>query len=100
MIVQQPPLVYLRWQWQSPEFADMRICVCVCVLAPVRCRETPEPHSILEPPLRALPRRGSSVIGSVAGPITIVWFVTIAALGVHNLVVHPEAARLVLQGLS
>ncbi len=43
-----------------------------------------------------LQRRGSGTIGSVFGPVILVWFVAIALLGLHQLVKDPA----VLQGLS
>jgi KUP system potassium uptake protein len=45
-------------------------------------------------------RRGSHVIGMCAGPVMTCWFVTIAMLGVYNIIKHPEEAKLVLGGLS
>ena len=43
-----------------------------------------------------LQRRGSGTIGSVFGPVILVWFTAIALLGLHQLVKDPA----VLQGLS
>ena len=43
--------------------------------------------------LFALQRQGSSVIGVLFGPITIVWFLAIAALGVAAIAKHPEVLR-------
>ena len=35
-------------------------------------------------------KRGTAGIGKAFGPIMVVWFVTIAALGVHHIIGHPE----------
>jgi KUP system potassium uptake protein len=40
--------------------------------------------------LFAVQKRGTSGIGRFFGPITLVWFLTIAALGVSQIVGHPE----------
>ena len=40
--------------------------------------------------LFAVQKRGTGGIGKFFGPITLVWFVTIAALGVSHIVGHPE----------
>jgi KUP system potassium uptake protein len=40
--------------------------------------------------LFAVQKRGTSGIGRFFGPITLVWFITIAALGVAQIVGHPE----------
>lgn len=40
--------------------------------------------------LFAVQKRGTSGIGRFFGPITLVWFLTIAALGVAQIVGHPE----------
>ncbi|CAK0840467.1 unnamed protein product [Prorocentrum cordatum] len=45
-------------------------------------------------------RRGSQVIGIVAGPVMVVWFLAIGGLGLFNLLQHPGAARAVFLGLN
>jgi KUP system potassium uptake protein len=40
--------------------------------------------------LFAVQKRGTAGIGKFFGPITVVWFVVIAVLGVSNIVRHPE----------
>jgi KUP system potassium uptake protein len=40
--------------------------------------------------LFAVQKRGTGGIGRFFGPLTLVWFVTIAALGVSQIAVHPE----------
>eukprot|EP00931_Biecheleriopsis_adriatica_P054744 TRINITY_DN3224_c0_g1_i1.p1 TRINITY_DN3224_c0_g1~~TRINITY_DN3224_c0_g1_i1.p1 ORF type:complete len:771 (+),score=117.82 TRINITY_DN3224_c0_g1_i1:81-2393(+) len=44
--------------------------------------------------------KGSAFIGMLAGPVTVVWFATLAALGVYNLTQHPTATWQVASGLS
>jgi KUP system potassium uptake protein len=39
--------------------------------------------------LFALQRRGTGAIGRLFGPIMLIWFVTLAALGAHRIVLHP-----------
>jgi len=45
-------------------------------------------------------RSGSKIIGMVAGPVMVVWFLTIAGLGVHSLARNPTSARHVFSGFS
>jgi KUP system potassium uptake protein len=40
--------------------------------------------------LFAVQKRGTSGIGKFFGPITVVWFAAIAALGVYHIIEHPE----------
>jgi KUP system potassium uptake protein len=40
--------------------------------------------------LFAVQKRGTSGIGKFFGPITVVWFVAIAALGLYHIAAHPE----------
>ena len=46
--------------------------------------------------LFAVQKRGTAGIGRFFGPITVVWFIAIAALGISQIVTHPE----ILQALS
>jgi KUP system potassium uptake protein len=46
--------------------------------------------------LFAVQKRGTSGIGKFFGPVTLVWFFTIATLGVMHIVQHPE----ILKGLN
>jgi KUP system potassium uptake protein len=39
--------------------------------------------------LFALQRRGTAVVGRLFGPVMLVWFIVIGALGVHGIVQHP-----------
>jgi KUP system potassium uptake protein len=43
--------------------------------------------------LFVLQRRGTGTVGRLFGPIMLVWFVTIAALGVHGIAIHPSILR-------
>ncbi|WP_332826725.1 potassium transporter Kup [Ramlibacter sp.] len=43
--------------------------------------------------LFAVQKRGTSGIGKFFGPITLVWFVTIAVLGISHIVHHPEILK-------
>jgi KUP system potassium uptake protein len=43
--------------------------------------------------LFAVQKRGTSGIGKFFGPVTLVWFIVIAALGVSHIVEHPEILR-------
>jgi KUP system potassium uptake protein len=43
--------------------------------------------------LFALQRHGTAKVGSVFGPVMMVWFVTIALLGVHMIVQNPQVLR-------
>ena len=38
-------------------------------------------------------RRGSGTIGSIFGPIMLLWFITMALLGLHSLIQTPEVLR-------
>ena len=40
--------------------------------------------------LFAVQKRGTSGIGKFFGPVTLIWFLTIAVLGVSHIVTHPE----------
>lgn len=40
-----------------------------------------------------LQRMGSRVIGWIAGPVMVLWFLTIAALGVYQMVLNPQCLR-------
>jgi KUP system potassium uptake protein len=43
--------------------------------------------------LFAVQKRGTGGIGKFFGPITLIWFIVIAALGVSHIVQHPEILR-------
>ncbi|MEO8755360.1 MAG: potassium transporter Kup, partial [Casimicrobiaceae bacterium] len=40
--------------------------------------------------LFALQRQGTSVVGALFGPVAALWFIVIAALGVHGIAMHPQ----------
>jgi KUP system potassium uptake protein len=40
--------------------------------------------------LFALQRQGTSVVGALFGPVAVLWFLAIAALGIHGIVRNPE----------
>jgi len=50
--------------------------------------------------LFSLQRVGSRFIGLVSGPVMILWFLTIGALGVYQIVENPELASYMIQGFS
>jgi KUP system potassium uptake protein len=43
--------------------------------------------------LFALQRRGTGTVGWLFGPVMLIWFVVIAALGVHGIAAHPSVVR-------
>src|SRR6476661_6796920 len=43
--------------------------------------------------LFAIQRRGTGSVGRVFGPIMLVWFTTIAALGIRGISMHPEVLK-------
>lgn len=45
-------------------------------------------------------KHGSAFIGRVAGPVMLLWFGALAALGAHSLCTHPREARLLLGALD
>jgi hypothetical protein len=50
--------------------------------------------------LFAIQRKGSKVIGLVAGPIMIIWFLMLAALGGYNVYLHSHEAIVVSQAFN
>jgi KUP system potassium uptake protein len=38
-------------------------------------------------------RKGTASVGALFGPVMVVWFATLAALGIHNLVAEPDVLR-------
>ncbi len=43
--------------------------------------------------LFAIQRRGTGVVGGLFGPVMLVWFATIAVLGIHGISMHPEVLK-------
>lgn len=62
----------------------VRSCLAVCVLFA----------------LFSLQKHGTKLIGRVAGPLMVTWFLTIGALGVYNCAMHPAVAVRVLGALN
>jgi KUP system potassium uptake protein len=86
-------------------FGDSMITLAISVLSAVEGVETIEPSldTFVIPitvtvlvALFVLQRRGSGAIGRLFGPIMLVWFLTIAALGIRGIAMHPG----VLEALS
>ena len=86
-------------------FGDSMITPAISVLSAVEGTKTIEPamHTFVLPItvtiivlLFMFQRMGSSSVGRVFGPVMLVWFTTIAVLGVRGITMHPE----VLKGLS
>jgi KUP system potassium uptake protein len=86
-------------------FGDSMITPAISVLSAVEGTETisqsmedwvvPITVGILVA-LFAIQRRGTGVVGRMFGPIMLLWFATIAALGIRGITMHPE----VLEALS
>lgn len=50
--------------------------------------------------LFTIQRYGSHVLGMFSGPIMVCWFLSIGALGIYNVLQHPDEARMVSAGFS
>ncbi|MGI9162081.1 MAG: potassium transporter Kup [Mycobacterium sp.] len=61
----------------GPEFADLVIPLTMAVIAA----------------LFALQRKGTEIVGRFFGPVMVVWFIAIAALGVRGIAMHPQILR-------
>jgi KUP system potassium uptake protein len=86
-------------------FGDSMITPAISVLSAVEGTEAIEPsldHLVIPitatiiVALFAIQSRGTGAVGHMFGPIMLVWFATIAVLGIHGITLHPE----VLTGLS
>jgi KUP system potassium uptake protein len=86
-------------------FGDSMITPAISVLSAVEGTETisSSMESLVIPitlaiilVLFAFQRRGTGPIGRMFGPVMLVWFTTIAALGIRGIAMHPE----VLEALS
>jgi KUP system potassium uptake protein len=84
---------------------DSMVTPAISVLSAVEGLETIEPSadSFVVPATVAiivllflLQRRGSGTVGRLFGPVMLVWFLTIAALGIRGIAMHPA----VLEALS
>ena len=61
----------------GPEFADFVIPITMVVIAA----------------LFALQRKGTELVGRFFGPVMVVWFIAIAALGAWGIAMHPQILR-------
>ncbi|MFI5784030.1 potassium transporter Kup [Nocardia sp. NPDC051570] len=86
-------------------FGDSMITPAISVLSAVEGLKTVQPSlAELVVPLTAViivalfmvQRRGTAVVGRLFGPVMIVWFVTIGALGITGIAQHPR----ILEALS
>ncbi|MGW6332814.1 potassium transporter Kup [Nocardia rhamnosiphila] len=86
-------------------FGDSMITPAISVLSAVEGLKIVEPEleNLIIPitvviivALFAVQRRGTAVVGRLFGPVMILWFVAIGALGVAEIVHHPE----ILEALS
>ena len=80
-------------------YGDGVITPAISVLSAVEGLEVVSPHfqqSVIPLTLVvlfclfAVQKRGTSGIGKFFGPVTLIWFLTIAVLGVSHIVTHPE----------
>ncbi len=83
-------------------YGDGVITPAISVLSAVEGLEVMSPHFkryvipltlVILFMLFVVQKRGTAGIGKFFGPITVVWFVVIAALGVHNIIGHPEILK-------
>jgi KUP system potassium uptake protein len=83
-------------------FGDSMITPAISVLSAVEGLEIVQPSldNLVVPiaaailiALFALQRRGTGSVGRLFGPIMLVWFVTIAVLGIHGIAGHPSILR-------
>jgi KUP system potassium uptake protein len=83
-------------------FGDSMITPAISVLSAVEGLEIVQPsldHLVV--PIAAailivlfmLQRRGTGTVGQLFGPVMLVWFVVLAALGVHGIADHPSILR-------
>ncbi len=83
-------------------FGDSMITPAISVLSAVEGVEVVQPSldNLVVPiaaailiGLFALQRRGTGTVGRLFGPVMLVWFAVLAALGVHGITAHPEILR-------
>jgi KUP system potassium uptake protein len=83
-------------------YGDGMITPAVTVLGAVEGLEVLSPllHSFIVPISVAIlvglfwiQRRGTASVGALFGPVCVVWFVALAALGMHQIVEHPGILR-------
>jgi KUP system potassium uptake protein len=96
------PLVALGIFGASLFFGDSMITPAISVLSAVEGLEVVEPsldHLVVPIAaailigLFAVQSRGTSVVGRLFGPVMLIWFVVLAALGVHGIADHPGILR-------
>ena len=61
----------------GPEFADLVLPITAAVIAA----------------LFAMQRKGTETVGRFFGPVMVVWFIAIAALGIWGITMHPQILR-------
>ena len=80
-------------------YGDGMITPAISVLSAVEGLEiaAPQLHSFVVPitiviliGLFAIQRHGTARVGALFGPIMVIWFTTLAVLGVANIIRHPE----------
>jgi KUP system potassium uptake protein len=83
-------------------FGDSMITPAISVLSAVEGLEIVQPslENLVVPiaaailiALFALQSRGTGTVGRLFGPVMLVWFVVLAALGVHGIAAHPSVLR-------
>jgi KUP system potassium uptake protein len=83
-------------------FGDSMITPAISVLSAVEGLQIVQPslHDAVVPisaaiiiGLFAIQRRGTATVGRLFGPVMLVWFLAIAALGVHGVADHPGILR-------
>jgi KUP system potassium uptake protein len=86
-------------------FGDSMITPAISVLSAVEGVKVVEPslHNLVLPATAAIivclffgQRHGTEKVGRLFGPIMIVWFLTLAAMGIHGILKHPQ----ILEALS
>jgi len=83
-------------------FGDSMITPAISVLSAVEGLKVVEPslHSLVVPITVAIivvlfmfQRLGTAAVGRLFGPLMLVWFTVIAALGIHGITMHPEVLK-------
>jgi KUP system potassium uptake protein len=83
-------------------FGDSMITPAISVLSAVEGTEAVEPsldHLVIPitaailVALFAIQSRGTGAVGRMFGPVMLVWFATIAVLGIHGITLHPEVLK-------
>ncbi len=90
-------------------FGDSMITPAISVLSAVEGLEIVQPsldHLVVPIAaailiaLFALQSRGTGTVGRLFGPVMLVWFAVLAALGVHGIAAHPGILRALLPGYA